>query len=181
MGKLHPALTPRLTSFIEKQHLFFVATAAPEGRVNVSPKGMDTLRVQGPGRILWLNLTGSGNETAAHLLKDPRLTLMFCAFEGPPMILRVYGKARSHYPGEPLWEEYIREFTTMAGARQLISLEVGSVQTSCGMGVPLMEFKGDRDMLEPWAREKGPEGLREYRENKNRNSLDGFPTGLPEK
>ncbi len=180
MGKRFDALRPGHIEFIQSQKVFFVATAAPDGRVNLSPKGMDTLRVLSPEQILWLNLTGSGNETAAHLLESPRMTLMFCAFEGKPLILRAYGQARIFHPSDPEWEAYSAMLPEFAGSRQLILMQIDLVQSSCGMGVPYMSYEGERDMLEPWARDKGKEGLREYREVKNRLSLDGRDTGLTE-
>lgn len=178
MGKRSKKLTTRQIGFIRDQKLFFVATAPPDGRVNCSPKGMDTLKILGPNEVLWLNLTGSGNETAAHLLEDPRMTLMFCSFTGAPQILRLYGTARSYQEGDAYWETHIDQFSQYAGARQLIHFKVDLVQTSCGFGVPLMEFKGERDLLEPWARDLGPEALAKYRSDKNTLSLDGRDTGL---
>ncbi len=178
MGKRTKKLSKRQIGFIGDQKLFFVATAPPDGRVNCSPKGMDTLKVLAPDEVLWLNLTGSGNETAAHLLEDPRMTLMFCAFEGAPMILRLYGTARSFQEGDDFWEEHIHSFPDFAGARQLVYFRVDLVQTSCGFGVPLMDFRGERDLLEPWARGLGPEALAKYRSEKNTISLDGRNTGL---
>lgn len=180
MGKRFEALRPGHIEFVRSQKIFFVATAAPDGRVNLSPKGMDTLRVLAPDRILWLNLTGSGNETAAHLLESPRMTLMFCAFEGKPLILRTYGQAEIFHPADPEWEAYAALLPEFAGSRQLILLHIDLVQSSCGMGVPYMEYAGEREMLEPWAKTKGKEGLREYWEAKNRLSLDGRDTGLAE-
>lgn len=179
MGKQLPGLNAKLIDFIKRQSLFFVATAAGEGKVNLSPKGMETLKVLGENRVVWLNLTGSGNETAAHIRKIPRMTLMFCAFEGPPLILRLYGTARAIHSNDPEWEELCGHFKSFAGSRQFFDVHLDLVQTSCGMGVPYMEYKRERDMLEPWAEQLGAEGLREYRKNKNRQSLDGLDTGLP--
>ena len=179
MANRIPELTPRLIGFIEKQPLFFVATAGPEGRINLSPKGMDTLRVIGPGRIIWLNLTGSGNETAAHLLQDPRMTLMWNAFEGNPLILRVYGSGKTYPQGSAFWEEHIDRFPSFAGSRQLVEVRIELVQTSCGMGVPLLDYRGERELLEPWASQLGSEGMRDYRQAKNTISLDGHPTDIP--
>ncbi|MEX0290031.1 MAG: pyridoxamine 5'-phosphate oxidase family protein [Flavobacteriaceae bacterium] len=178
MGKRLPKLTTRLISFIEKQRMFFVATAPNEGKINLSPKGMDSFKVIDDAKVLWLNLTGSGNETAAHLLQSDRMTIMFCAFEGPPMILRLYGKARVYHKRDAFWDEHISLFPTYKGSRQLIEMEIDMVQTSCGFGVPLMDFKGERDLLGPWAEEKGADGLLEYMELKNTKSLDGHPTGI---
>lgn len=142
MARRLASITDHLRGFIERQPLFFVATAAWEGRVNVSPKGLDSLRVVGPSRVVWLN--GSGNETAAHLLDIPRMTLMFCAFEGPPLILRLYGSARVIHPGQPGWDETVVLFPAMAGARNIFELDVELVQTSCGYGVPLFEYQEQR-------------------------------------
>jgi hypothetical protein len=178
MGKQFSQITTQLQSFIEEQKLFFVGTAAPEGRVNVSPKGMDTLRVLDANRIVWLNLTGSGNETAAHLLESNRMTIMFCAFEGAPNILRLYGKARALYPSNAAWPELIGLFPDLPGARQLFDMNVDLVQTSCGFGVPLMDYQGDRRELTVWAEKQGNEGLKDYQARKNRLSLDGKPTGM---
>lgn len=178
MAKQFTEIEPPLRKFIEDQKMFFVGTAAAEGRVNVSPKGMDTLRVLTSNRVLWLNLTGSGNETAAHLLESNRITLMFCAFEGKPTILRLYGTASVIQPRDATWSELIGLFPTLPGARQLVDVTVDLVQTSCGFGVPLMEYSGDREVLNDWAAKQGEEKLKQYRAQKNKISLDGKPTGL---
>ena len=172
------SLTERHREFIDRQSMFFVATAARDGRVNVSPKGLDTLRVVGPNRVVWLNLTGSGNETAAHLLDQNRMTIMFCAFEGKPLILRLYGRATVSLPGQPGWKELAPLFPPLVGSRQIFDLDIDLVQTSCGFGVPLMEHVEDRALLLDWAMKKGPEGLRDYHRERNMVSIDGFPTGL---
>ena len=148
------------------------------GRINVSPKGIDTFRVVDENRVVWLNLTGSGNETAAHVLHSDRMTIMFCAFEGPPNILRLYGKTTTYHPGDPGYEERIGLFPEIPGTRQLFEVEVDLVQTSCGMGVPLMDFRGHRKELIQWARDKGEDGLKDYMQKKNTTSLDGHPTGI---
>lgn len=178
MGKQHASISDRLQQFIEAQKLFFVATAAAEGRINLSPKGMDSLRVVSPRRVVWLNLTGSGNETAAHVQHDPRMTLMFCAFEGDPMILRLYGRARAVHRNDPDWPALYRLFTPQPGARQMFDLDVELVQTSCGMGVPLFEYAGDRDALTQWALKKGAAGIEQYWSDRNQVSIDGVPTGI---
>lgn len=178
MGKLYTQLTDDLADFIRRQKLFFVGTAADDGRVNVSPKGMDTLRVVTENRVVWLNLTGSGNETAAHLRDNDRITLMFCAFEGDPLILRLYGHARIFHPRDAEWGSLIPLFPTIPGARQIIDMSLDLVQTSCGFGVPFFEFKAERDQLEKWAEKKGPEGIRQYWQEKNQTSLDGKPTWI---
>lgn len=178
MGQRYAEISEKLAQFIRRQKVFFVATAAGDGRINLSPKGMDSLRVLGPNRVVWLNVTGSGNETAAHLLENDRMTVMFCAFEGDPLILRLYGHARSFHPRDPAWDELIGLLPALPGARQIIDLDVDLVQTSCGMGVPLLEFKGEREQLNQWAAKKGEAGIRQYWEQKNRISLDGRPTRI---
>lgn len=178
MGTLHDEISTYLQTFMEAQPLFFVGTAAADGRVNVSPKGMDTFRVLGPRRVMWLNLTGSGNETAAHILANPRMTLMFCAFEGKPMILRLYGQARMYHEGDAKWHRHIGQFPAYTGARQLFELEIDAVQTSCGFAVPLMAFQAHRDTLDKWAETKGRVGIKAYWQEKNTRSLDGEPTDI---
>jgi len=165
-------------AFIEAQHLFFVGTAAADGRVNVSPKGMDSLRVLGPNRVVWLNLTGSGNETAAHLLQNDRMTLMFCSFDRQPMILRLYGHARAVHPRDGEWTDLAGLFGAPLGSRQCFVLDVDLVQTSCGFAVPLYAFEGERQTLVNWAEKKGEAGIRDYWAVKNTVSLDGFETGV---
>ncbi|GGL86246.1 pyridoxamine 5'-phosphate oxidase [Deinococcus aerolatus] len=179
MAKQFPAIGPDHQVFIEKQPVFFVGTAAPDGRVNVSPKGMDSLRVLGPNRVMWLNVTGSGNETAAHLLKLPRMTLMFCAFEGAPLILRLYGTARMVQSGDAEWAVLFRHFPPLPAARQIYLMDVDLVQTSCGMAVPLMDFREGRENLNEVHRRLTAGQLEGYRQRKNARSIDGFPTGLP--
>jgi len=175
-----PKLTPSLRAFIERQPLFFVATADVDGRVNVSPKGMDTLKVVDNERIRWLNLTGSGNETASHVRATGRMTLMFCAFEGRATILRVYGQARVHHPRDPQWKEVAAGFPELPGSRQVFDLDVQLVQTSCGTGVPIMEFKSSRAEAEllPFYERMGVDGVREYWRRKNRQTIDGKATGI---
>lgn len=177
MGKLYTQLTDDLSEFIQRQKIFFAGTASNDSRVNVSPKGMDTLRVLTEDRVVWLNLTGSGNETAAHLRENGRITLMFCAFEGDPLILRLYGHAVVFHPHDAEWESLITLFPPLPGARQIIDMSIDMVQTSCGFGVPFFEYRSDRQQLEEWAEKKGPDGLRQYWHDKNRTSLDGSPTG----
>jgi hypothetical protein len=170
-------------AFIERQRVFFVASAASGGRVNVSPKGLDALRVLGPNSVVYLDLTGSGNETAAHLLADGRLTIMFCAFDGPPFILRLYGRGRVLPRGGEEYRGLLAERfggTEPVGARQMVLLEIDLVQKSCGFGVPLFEYQGERPSLINWAGQKGAEGMVAYRQEKNLRSMDGLPTGLVE-
>lgn len=173
-------LNPTLCAFIERQHVFFVATAAPDGRVNVSPKGMNTLRILGGTHIRWLNLSGSGNETAAHVRASNRMTLMFCAFEDNPMILRVYGQATTTHPRDAEWEEKVADFPTLAGSRQIFDLSLDLVQTSCGSGVPIMQFvknRGDEELV-PFYERMGLEGVVEYWKRRNTISIDGMATGI---
>lgn len=173
-------LGKRLIDFIEAQPMFFVATAGADGRVNVSPKGMGALKVLDNNHIAWLNLSGSGNETAAHVLENGRMTLMFCAFEGDALILRVYGKATVVHPGDEQWAAASNPFPETVGNRQVFNLEIDLVQTSCGTGVPVMEFKRDRvdKELVPYFEDMGPEGVAEYWHKKNSVSIDGKPTGI---
>ena len=177
MGKAIDHITDELRQFILDQHVFFVATAPLEasGHVNLSPKGMDTLRVLSERRVAYLDLTGSGNETAAHLAQNGRITIMCCAFEGKPMILRLFGRGRAVLPGTPEWDELSPRFPAYPGARQVIVADVTRVQTSCGFAVPLMEFAGERDALVRWAEAKGESKLVDYRRQKNVRSIDGLP------
>ncbi len=178
MGTKFTEISENHATFIQNQHMFFVATAASDGRVNLSPKGMDTLRVLGPNQVVWLNVTGSGNETAAHLRELNRITLMFCEFEGDPKILRLYGHAQVYHPNDPEWNDLLALFPTVPGARQAIDVNVEIVQTSCGKGVPYYTYVGPRDHLNEWAERKGSDGIRKYWEQKNRVSLDGKETGI---
>ena len=173
-------MTTRHMDFIRRQKIFFVGTAASDGRVNVSPKGLDTLRIKGAKRVLWLNLTGSGNETAAHLLENSRMTLMFCAFESDPLILRLYGQARAIHPRDDAWEALLADFQKFPGIRQIIDMKIDLVQTSCGFGVPLFDFIGEREHLKQWAEQKGEKGVYQYWEEENQLSLDGKPTYILE-
>jgi hypothetical protein len=178
MGKKLDFISTELQEFIANQKIFFVGTAACEGRVNVSPKGTDSFRVIGKNKIVWLNLTGSGNETAAHLLKNSRMTIMFCAFEGKPMILRLYGKARVFHQRDRGFQQYAHLFPENVGARQIIEMEVDLVQTSCGFAVPFMDFKEERTTLNDWADKQGEDKIKEYWKNKNTVSIDGFETKI---
>lgn len=179
MARQFPAFTPDHEGFIAAQPLFFVGTAAPDGHVNVSPKGRDSLRVLGPNRLVWRNLTGSGNETAAHLRLADRMTVMWCSFATRPLILRAYGRATVTHHGGPGWEALDGLFPPDPGARQVFDMAVDLVQTSCGYAVPFMDFRAERDTLATWARDKGPEGVAAYWRQKNRRSIDGFDTGMP--
>lgn len=183
MATDYPALTDRHREFIARQHIFFTASAAPGSRINLSPRSTDMLRVIGDNAVVYLDRTGSGNETSAHLKADGRLTIMLCAVEGPPLILRLYGTGRVIARGS---EEYAALLAAAfgneepLGARQMIRLDFDLVKTSCGYGVPLHDYRGERDTMDKWARAKGDEGLVAYRREKNRVSIDGLPTGLPD-
>lgn len=178
MAQQYPALTDGLTAFIEKQPVFFTGTARREGRVNVSPKGADSLRILSPNRLVWQNLTGSGNETAAHLLEQDRMTLMFCSFEKKPLILRVYGTAKTIHPRDPDWHDLLALFPANIGTRQFFDMRIDLVQTSCGFAVPFMDFAGARDTLDVWAGKKGESGIQQYWQEENALSLDGFDTDI---
>lgn len=181
MGKKYDAISDKHIEFIGAQKLFFVGTATADGRVNVSPKGMDTLRVLSPNRVVWLNVTGSGNETAAHVQQNPRMTLMFCAFEGDPLILRLYGTARVVHHSDAEWAELISLFPPLPGARQIFDLALDLAQSSCGEGVPFFDYVGEREDLINWTLKKGEDGIRQYWADRNSVSLDGLPTGIVEK
>ena len=175
--KLHPAITPELQAWIEAQPVYFLASAplSGDGHVNLSPRGLDSLRVLSPQRVALLDITGSGNETAAHLWENGRLTVMLCAFAGAPRILRLYGRARVCLPGSAEFDALRGHFDPgLPGVRQVFDLAVTRAQTSCGFGVPLMEFCGQRDTLTAWARGKSAAGLAAYRREHNAMSLDGL-------
>lgn len=178
MARQFDALDGAHCDFIKAQHIYFVGTAARDGRVNVSPKGTDSLHIAGPNRILWANLTGSGNETAGHLRDINRMTLMWCSFEKRPLILRCYGSARAIHPRDDDWAEAIAIFGEIPGLRQVFDMSVEMVQTSCGYAVPFMDYREDRQVLRHWSLDKGEDGLRDYWAEKNRSTLDGLPTGI---
>ncbi|UTA48100.1 pyridoxamine 5'-phosphate oxidase family protein [Simiduia sp. 21SJ11W-1] len=178
MGQQFDHISEKNRQFIEAQKLFFVGTATDDSRVNISPKGMDSLRVLGPNRVIWLNVTGSGNESAAHVQFNPRMTLMFAAFEGKPNILRLYGKAKVIHPRAAEWPSLYPHFNPIAGARQIFDLQVELVQNSCGMAVPLFDYQGDRDLLKNWAERKGEAGIASYWEEKNQTTIDGLATNI---
>ncbi|WP_421209669.1 pyridoxamine 5'-phosphate oxidase family protein [Aeromonas enteropelogenes] len=178
MGQLFEALSPQHMAFIEAQKIYFVATAADQGTVNLSPKGGDSLRVIDAHTLAWLNLTGSGNESAAHVLHNPRMTVMFCAFEGAPLILRAYGQARVLHRGDTGWEAALARFPASIAARQIFLLDIERVQASCGMSVPLYEYQGDREDLANWSMRQGREGIEAYWRKKNQLSLDGLESEI---
>ncbi|MCP5086953.1 MAG: pyridoxamine 5'-phosphate oxidase family protein [Rhodobacteraceae bacterium] len=180
MGIQTTKLNGSFRAFIERQFLFFVATAGPTGRVNLSPKALDSLRILSDTEILWLSLSGSGNETASHVLQDPRMTLMFSAFDGDPLTLRVYGDAQVFHRHDPEWADLVAQFPGYAGARNIFRLSIDLVTTSCGTSIPEMQVVRNRaeTELEPWYAEMTPEQLTKFWRKKNALSLDGHPTGL---
>ncbi|MEM7069717.1 MAG: pyridoxamine 5'-phosphate oxidase family protein [Pseudomonadota bacterium] len=180
MGITTTELKPSFRDFIEAQPVFFVATAAPEGRVNVSPKGLDSLKIVSNNQIVWLNVTGSGNETAAHVLENPRMTLMFCSFDEKPLTLRVYGTAEVYYPRHSEWKELYAQFPDYAGARNIFRLNIDLVTTSCGSGVPCMSSitpRAETELL-PFYEEMSDEQIAAYWQKKNEESIDGKSTGI---
>jgi hypothetical protein len=177
MGRTHDVVDDRLKEFCESQPVFFVATAplAADGHVNVSPKGYDSFRVLGPTTVAYLDLTGSGVETIAHLKENGRITLMFCAFTGKPNIVRLFGRGRAVPAGDPDFGALADRFPEHPGARSVVVVELDRVQSSCGYAVPRMEHVKDRPDLIRWAERKGDEGLRDYWAEKNGSSIDGLP------
>lgn len=178
MGRRYEQLSAEHIAFIEQQKMYFVGTAADEGSINVSPKGFDSLRVLSPNRVVWLNITGSGNETAAHLAQNERMTIMFCAFDGDPKILRLYGKAVAVHPRDNQWQELSAMFEPHIGARQYVDFSIELVQTSCGFCVPLYDFKAERENMPKWTAIKGKDGIADYWRKKNQLSIDGLPTHI---
>lgn len=178
MSEKFSELSSSLISFIEKQHVFFVGTARSTGTVNLSPKGMNSLKILNSKKLVWLNYTGSGNESAAHILENPRMTIMLCSFEKKPLILRLYGQARAIHPRDEQWDDFLKLFPESPGARQLFIMDLDLVQTSCGFAVPFYEFIEDREALLKWSDQKSDAGIQAYWEEKNQHSIDGFPTEI---
>ena len=181
MAKQFEALNPDHRDFIQRQHIFFVSSATVDSRVNISPREISALRIVNDHSVIYLDRTGSGNETAAHMLADGRLTIMFCAFTGPPQIMRLYGTGTSVGWENAEFEDLISQYyggSKPLGTRQIMRLKFDLVQTSCGYGVPLFEYKGDRNAIENWHENKGPDGIQSYWQQKNLSSIDGLPTGL---
>lgn len=177
MSKVIDSIDSELTDWIAEQRMFFVATApsAADGHVNVSPKGGDSFRVLGPREVVYQDYTGSGAETVAHLRENGRVVVMFCAFQGPPRILRMHGRGSVIFNDDPKFNELVEQFPKNAGTRAFVHVMVDRISTSCGYSVPLMEFQAPRNGLDKWAETKGPDGLREYRKTKNVKSIDGLP------
>jgi hypothetical protein len=181
MAKQFERIEPAHAAFVEQQHIFFTASAAATGRVNISPRESGAFRILGPNSVAYLDQTGSGNETAAHLRASGRLTIMFCGFENVPMILRLYGQGRVLPRGTPEYAALLAsayDNQEPPGARQIVCLDVDLVQTSCGYGVPLFDYKEERPTLRRWAENKGEDGVAAYRRQKNVRSIDGFETGV---
>lgn len=182
MAKLYDTITDELSAFIHDQPLFFVASAPLDrhGHVNLSPKGLDCFHILSPLQVAYLDLTGSGNETSAHLLENGRITFMFCAFAGPPRILRLYGQGKVVLPDTDDWNMLLPRFSHYPGMRQIIVADITRVQTSCGFGVPLMDYVGQRDTALRWAEAKGAAGIAVYQRDKNMTSIDALPTPIAE-
>jgi hypothetical protein len=180
MAQVYEKITAELEAFIAEQHIFFVGTAplSGEGHVNLSPKGVDSFRVLSPHRVAFMDLIGSGNETSAHLFENKRITFMFCAFQGPPRILRLYGKGYTVLPGRPEWQELAAHLTIYPSTRQIIVANITLVQTSCGFGVPRYDYRGERDQHFRWAEKRGGAGLAAYQQEHNRHSIDGLLSAL---
>jgi hypothetical protein len=178
MGQRYAELSKEHIRFITEQKIFFVGTATADSRVNISPKGMDCLRVLNNNRVAWLNVTGSGNETSAHVQQSPRMTIMFCAFEDKPLILRLYGTAKVVHKSDQEWGNLASLLPSLPGARQIFDVTLDLVQTSCGMSVPNFTYLGDRELLNDWAKKKGEKGISHYWQEKNILSIDGIPTNI---
>ncbi|MHB8624856.1 MAG: pyridoxamine 5'-phosphate oxidase family protein [Aggregatilineales bacterium] len=182
MAKVYEVITEELQAFIAQQHIFFVATAplSSDGHVNLSPKGMDSFRVLSGHQVAYLDLTGSGNETSAHIQENGRITFMFCAFEGSPSVLRLYGHGRVVLPNDSEWQALSNHFMLYPGTRQIITADITRVSTACGYAVPLYAFEGQREALVKWAEHKGDDGIKTYWQEKNLRSIDSLPTPLLE-
>jgi hypothetical protein len=180
MSKFYDSILDQHRAFIANQKMFFVASAplSPEGHVNLSPKGSDSFKVLSGQQVAYMDIIGSGNETSAHLLENGRITFMFCAFEGPPNILRLYGHGRTVLPGQNEWASLAEHFQLQLATRQIMVAKIDKVQTSCGFSIPLYEYLGERDHAEEWALNKGADGLEAYKTEKNRVSIDGLPSAL---
>jgi hypothetical protein len=177
MAKIYPEIDEALTQFIQSQSVFFVATAplAATGHVNLSPKGLDTFRILGSRTIAYLDIFGSGVETIAHLRENGRIVVMFCAFQGATKVLRLHGQGRVVEPHEAGFAELQVHFPVQEGTRAIIVVELTRISDSCGYGVPLLTFEAERKTLPAWCHKRGTEGLKIYRQEKNRRSIDGLP------
>ncbi len=180
MAEQFHSIEPSLLAFIEKQHMFFVATAPDslKGHINLSPKGYDTFRILSPNEVMYLDLTGSGNETSTHIAENGRITFMFCSFDRSPLIMKLYGRGEVILPTSERFEELMSRFDPMAGVRQIIRADIHLVVTSCGYGVPLYDFVAKRETMDRWALQKGVDGIAEFQRTYNSTSIDGQPTPL---
>ncbi len=176
MGKIYEAIAPPLIDWIQQQQMFFVSTAplAADGHINCSPKGLDAFRILGPTTVAYLDLTGSGVETIAHLKENGRIVIMFCAFNGDPRIVRFYGQGEVMTAADAAFDELRSHFPAYAGTRAIIRIQVSRIADSCGHGVPLYEFQSHRDTLTQWAEKRGVEGMKEYHATRNHTSIDGL-------
>lgn len=181
MSKQYSEISEKIKDFILEQKIFFVGTATENSRVNISPKGMDSLRVVNKNKIVWLNVTGSGNETSAHVQRSPRMTIMFISFEEKPMILRLYGEARVIHKNDKEWGSLIGLFPGLPASRQIFEVNIDLIQKSCGMAVPFFDYAGEREQLNDLHRKIGNKRIEEYWKNKNQLSLDDIPTNILEK
>jgi hypothetical protein len=183
MGKFFDQIDANHQSFIEKQKLFFVGSAplTADGHVNISPKGMDSFKILSHTRVAYMDIVGSGNETSAHILENGRITFMFCAFDGPPNILRLYGSGYTVLPGQEQWETLASNFDILMLTRQIIVADIHKVQTSCGFSVPYYQYEGERDQAYKWGAKKGIDGLEVYKQEKNSISMDGLPTAIAQR
>ncbi len=183
MAKFSDSIQPSHKAFMEHQKMFCVSSAplSADGHINLSPKGTDCFRVLSPNKVAYMDVIGSGNETSAHILENGRITIMFCAFDGPPNILRLYGTGKTVLPSDAEWDELAVHFELKLATRQIIVADIAQVQTSCGFSVPLYEYVGERDHADKWANSKGAEALEAYKLEKNLVSIDGLPTALYKK
>lgn len=177
MAKTFATIDADLAEWIGKQKMFFVATAplAADGHINLSPKGLDSFVVLDPTTVAYLDLTGSGVETVAHLRENGRIVFLFCAFEGPPKIVRLHGRGEAIEPGQPKFESLRQRFAELPGVRSIVRVQLDRISDSCGYGVPLYKFEGDRRQLLDWMERKGPDAIETYQRDRNRDSIDGLP------
>ena len=178
MAQQFDCLNDKHIEFIQQQNMYFIGTAGQQGYINLSPKGLDSLKIIDSSTVIWLNLTGSGNESAAHVLEDGRMTIMFCSFDKQPLILRLYGAAQVVHPRDSNWSALYQQFDDFLGARQIFSLDIQLVQTSCGFGVPQYEHGTERNTMHTWAEKKGEDGIKHYWKERNAISMNGRTTGI---
>ncbi|RLA08064.1 MAG: pyridoxamine 5'-phosphate oxidase family protein [Gammaproteobacteria bacterium] len=172
MGKKYQELESRHIDFIKKQHMFFVATIGSNTTINISPKDTENFKIIDKNTCIWRNLTGSGNETAAHLQENNKMTIMFNSFDESPKILRLYGTATTYLSNSKQFKELDNHFIKDIGARQIFKMKINLVHISCGFGVPLYQYQGKRDLIESWTSKKGIDGIKQYQKDRNQTSLD---------